>query len=224
MSEIATFHTTKIIMADPSKFHFIGTIPESMYQCASMANILINEYKKLPAIGRRPLTPKMQKSLDVVDKQAKRGKKRDAKKEVQQGESSKPVTPKKRKGSKAESLAPKKRKLKKMAHKPKSPSSSDSEYVPSGHDDVVEHEKDKSQLEYLAHKDSSKVTHSNTVPSPAPSPPRTTIPITIAPCPHSTSSSTPTSTPLTPPIFTQTTTTTTTTEPPVHVNASDVGA
>ena len=30
-SKIATFHTTKIILADFTKFSFIGSIPESMY-------------------------------------------------------------------------------------------------------------------------------------------------------------------------------------------------
>ena len=91
--EIATFHTTDILVVDLSKFPFIGIIPESMYQCASKVSIVISKYKKLPAIGQRSLTTEMQKSLNEADKPAKRGKKRDTKKEVQEGTSSKPVTP-----------------------------------------------------------------------------------------------------------------------------------
>ena len=56
-SKIAMFHTTKIIVADFTKFSFIGSIPESMYHCVSKASKLISEYTKLPAMGPSPLTP-----------------------------------------------------------------------------------------------------------------------------------------------------------------------
>ena len=91
-------------------------------------------------MGPRPLTSEMQQSLDMADKPAKRGKKGDTRKEIQEGTSSKPVTPKKRKGSTADPSAPKKRKLKKMAQKSKAPSSSDSDYVHSDKDVEVEQE------------------------------------------------------------------------------------
>lgn len=48
-SSIATFHTTKIIMTDNSKFAFVGSIPESMYMCVSSASKLTGEYKKRPS-------------------------------------------------------------------------------------------------------------------------------------------------------------------------------
>ncbi|KAL7591142.1 hypothetical protein Lser_V15G35008 [Lactuca serriola] len=73
--------------------------------------------------------------------------------------------------------------------------------------------------------------------TPTPSPPKTTVPVSVAPIPPLPTSQTTTSmpppppvsivpistTPLPPPIFSQATTTTTT-EPPVNVNVSDTGA
>lgn len=220
MYSISTFHTTYIILSDFSKFTFVGTIPESMYRCVSDASKFITEYKKLPASGPRPLTSEMQTSIDEVDKPKKGCKNKDKRKQIQDGPSSNLVTPKKRKSSKAEPSAPKKRKIKKIAHKLKSPSSNDSEYVPSYQDDVVILETKQEHSEYSVHEDLPNLIHTNTIPSPPPSPPHTTVPITIAPSPPPT----PTSTPLPPPIFTETTTATTNTEPPLHVNASDVGA
>lgn len=41
LSSIATFHTTKIIVTDPSKYQFIGSIPESMYACVSLESHII---------------------------------------------------------------------------------------------------------------------------------------------------------------------------------------
>ena len=32
LSFVATFHMTKIIVSDPTKFMFIGSVPESMYR------------------------------------------------------------------------------------------------------------------------------------------------------------------------------------------------
>lgn len=51
-SPIATFHTTKIIVTDPTKFLFIGSIPESMYSYVSAESHIITEYKKLTPSGR----------------------------------------------------------------------------------------------------------------------------------------------------------------------------
>lgn len=75
LSSIATFHTTKIIVTDPSKFFFIGPIPEAMYSCVSEASNVIQEYKKLPSSGPRELKPAMIRSIEEADKPAKRGKK-----------------------------------------------------------------------------------------------------------------------------------------------------
>ncbi|CAI9260298.1 unnamed protein product [Lactuca saligna] len=117
LSSIATFHTTKIIVNDSSKFPFIGSIPETMYRCVFAASILIMEYKKLPFFGPRELTPEMQRFLDEADKLKKGGKKGIKKKEVHESPSFKLITPKKRKGKNVEPLAPNKRMLKEKVHK-----------------------------------------------------------------------------------------------------------
>ena len=72
-SSIATFHTTIIIISDPTKFMFIGSIPESMSRCVSSENNVIGDYRKLTPSGPRQLTPEMQSALEVVDKTEKRG-------------------------------------------------------------------------------------------------------------------------------------------------------
>ena len=59
MSSIARFRTTKIIVADNSKFSFMGSIPESMYRCVFGARKIIGEYKKLQGSGPRVITPEM---------------------------------------------------------------------------------------------------------------------------------------------------------------------
>ena len=74
MATIATFHTSKIFVSDPTKFSFVGSIPESMYDCVSAESKVMAEYKKLPPTGPRALTPEMQKSLELADKPAKWGK------------------------------------------------------------------------------------------------------------------------------------------------------
>ncbi|XP_023770500.1 flocculation protein FLO11-like [Lactuca sativa] len=195
-----------------------------MYECVSKANKLISEYKKLPDTGPRPLTPEMQQSLDMIDKPAKRGKKGDTRKKFQEGTSSKPVIPKKRKGSTTDPSAPKNRKLKKMAHKTKAPSSSDSDYFPSDQDVEVEQEPEQDKSNDSVREVSPEVIPTNTISSPPPSPHHTTIPISIAPCPPPTSAQIPSSIPLPPPLFTEATTTTTSIVPTPPVNASDVGA
>ena len=74
LSSIATFHTTKIIITDPSKYFFIGSIPKSMYAYVSPESKIILEYKKLPSSGPRELNPEMMRSIEEEDKPAKRGK------------------------------------------------------------------------------------------------------------------------------------------------------
>ena len=75
LSSIATFHTTKILITDLSKYLFVGSIPASMYACVSDQSAIIQEYKKLPSSGRRELTPAMVHSIEEADKPSKRGKK-----------------------------------------------------------------------------------------------------------------------------------------------------
>lgn len=98
LSSIAMFHTTKIIVTDPTKYLFNGSVPESMYACVSKESKVIQEYKKLPSLGPRELTPEMIRSIEDADRPTKRGKKADKKKE---GPSTKASTPKKRKQDKA---------------------------------------------------------------------------------------------------------------------------
>ena len=52
---IATFHTTNIIVTHPSKFVFVGSIPESMSTFVPPSSKIIQEYKKLPSSGPREL-------------------------------------------------------------------------------------------------------------------------------------------------------------------------
>ncbi|KAL7613861.1 hypothetical protein Lser_V15G06525 [Lactuca serriola] len=225
LSSIATFHMTKIIVSDPSKFMFIGSGPESMYICVSSEIKLMKEYKRLPPTGPRQLTPEMQSSLDAANKPAKLGNKFERKGE-KEGQSSKVSTPKKRKSEQVAPLAPKKCKTKKKAHKSKAPSSNDSDYVPSDQqpepessdEEVSQHE---SPLRGNLHPPSPA--HEGNRSSPHPSTIQS-VPITIAPCPPPISSSTKTSIPISTPLFTELTTTTATTEPQVRVNISYTGA
>ncbi|KAL7598604.1 pollen-specific leucine-rich repeat extensin-like protein 2 [Lactuca sativa] len=209
MSSITTFHMMKIIIFDPSKFIFLGSVSESMYRCVSTKSKWMNEYKKLPPSAPLQLTLEMQNSLEATDKPAKQGKKPDRKGE-----------------NKAAPWAPKKRKTKKKAHKPKAPSSSDSDYVPSdpqpepesGDDDVSQHE---SSLRSNSAPPSPDHEGYRNLPPPSPT---QSVPITIAHCPPPISSSTTTSIPIHTPLFTKvTTTTTTTTQPQAGVNVSDTG-
>lgn len=134
MASIATFHTTKIIIPDNSKFSFIGSIPESMYWCVSSESKIMKSYKAQQVSGPRFITPEMQKTLDEADAQKKRGWKGEKVKQGKEGSSSQALIIKKWKGTGDDPSAPKKRKLKKMATPPLSPSNID--YVPSNEEPV----------------------------------------------------------------------------------------
>lgn len=120
--------------------------------------------------------------------------------------------------------------MKKMTLKRSSPSSSDTEYVPSDTTNVESSESESAQSKDSLRGDSPppsphhEVPIIEYVPSPPLSPTHTTVPITIAPCLSPISTRPPLSTPLPPPIFIETTTTSTTTEPLAFVNVSDTGA
>lgn len=79
MDEIQIFHTTNIILADTSKFSFIGSIPESMLRDVTAASDVLQNYRTLPVSGFLPMTREFQKILDKADKPKKGGKKRVAK-------------------------------------------------------------------------------------------------------------------------------------------------
>ena len=80
LSSIAIFHTMKIIVTDPSKFQFVGSIPKSMYACVSRDSRIIKTYKEFCRSGPRELTPEMVQSIHDADKPAPRGKKPDKEK------------------------------------------------------------------------------------------------------------------------------------------------
>ncbi|XP_052627717.1 uncharacterized protein LOC128134244 [Lactuca sativa] len=81
LSSIATFHTTKIIVTDPTKFSFIGSIPEALLgRIAALSNVL-QQYRKRPSVGPRELTPTMIRFIEEADKPTKRGKKPETQKE-----------------------------------------------------------------------------------------------------------------------------------------------
>nr|KAJ0208982.1 hypothetical protein LSAT_V11C400220120 [Lactuca sativa] len=75
LSSIATFHTTKILATDPSKYLLIGSIPACMYAYMSEESAIIQEYNKHPSSGLRELTHVMIRSIEEADKPSKRGKK-----------------------------------------------------------------------------------------------------------------------------------------------------
>ncbi|XP_023769602.1 uncharacterized protein LOC111918175 [Lactuca sativa] len=144
LSSIATFHTTNIIVTHPSKFVFVGAIPESMYAFVPPSSKIIQEYKKLPSSGPRELTADMVKSIEDADKPAKRGKKPEVKKGDKGGQVSKVQTPRKRKSEKAAPTQPKPKKAKKPARRLilQSSSNSDSEYVPPNQPTIPPSESD----------------------------------------------------------------------------------
>ncbi|KAL7582299.1 hypothetical protein Lser_V15G44719 [Lactuca serriola] len=111
MSLIGTFHTTKIIVSDASKFSFIGSIPETMYGDVPSDSRIIRTIKEFKQSGPRELTQEMLKSIHDADKPVSRGKKAEKGKQVAKG--AKGPSPKKRKATKpAQSPQQKRRKTK----------------------------------------------------------------------------------------------------------------
>nr|KAJ0192655.1 hypothetical protein LSAT_V11C800450750 [Lactuca sativa] len=114
LSSISTFHTTKIIVTDPSKFPFNGSIPASMYACVPDASKLFQAFKSLPSSGPRELTLEMIKSLEEADKPPQRGKKPNLKKKEKEDQVTKVTTSKRQKFEKAAPSQPQKKKVKKL--------------------------------------------------------------------------------------------------------------
>lgn len=212
MSSIDTFHTTKIIVSDASKFSFIGSIPETMYGDVPSDSRIIRTIKEFKASGPRVLTQEMLKSIHDADKPVHRGKKADKGKQVTKAP--KGPSPRKRKQTKdAQSPQPKRRKTQPKRKLVIASSSSDSEGESSGSDGSQRGETPP---------------RGNTPPrsptpdmeihvSPIPSPPQT-IPTSI-PTINPNTTIPKTSFPIPPPIFTGTTTTTA----KVTTNVSDTG-
>lgn len=84
MATISTFHTTSIILADNSKFSFVGSILEAMFRDVPVASKILEAYRKVTASGFHPITPEMQAILAKADKTKKGGQKGGKKSETKQ--------------------------------------------------------------------------------------------------------------------------------------------
>lgn len=131
MSTVSIFHSTNFIIADKSKFSFVGSIPEAMFRFVAAASKILEASRKLPVSGFRPLTDEMRAILAEVDKPKKGGKKKTAK----EGPWTLATTLKKW-NTKPRSSTPvppptKKRKVKKSARRTISPTPSESEHLQS---------------------------------------------------------------------------------------------
>ncbi|XP_052622678.1 uncharacterized protein LOC128127967 [Lactuca sativa] len=184
LSSIATFHTTKIIVTDPTKFTYIGSIPETMLGCISASSKLLQQYRKRKSVGPRDLIPSMLRSIEEGDKPAKRGKKPESQKK------------------------PTRRLIL------QSSSDSDSEYVPPKQKNAPssDSENESSDEEASGRGDTPPRSPTPEIPvrSLPSSPPSVTIPASIPPISQTTASQPFTSIPIPTPIFTNTTSTTTT--------------
>ncbi|CAI9267847.1 unnamed protein product [Lactuca saligna] len=209
MYAILIFHTTNFIIADNCKLSFVGFILEAIFRAVPTASKILEAYRKPPISGFCPLTDEMRAILEEADKPKKEER----------------------------------RKMRKKAtRKPRSPTPSESERSQSNTqlDILIEVDEPIQTQETAATLNpevlqpiytNREVTFQIPVSVPIaddffdnfsiPYPIATiSTPISIAPClPVSLGVSQP------PPIFTDSTTTlTTTVEPPVSLNAYDVGA
>ncbi|KAL7605519.1 hypothetical protein Lser_V15G17790 [Lactuca serriola] len=199
LSSIATLHTTKIIVTDPTKYSFIRSIPETMLACVSAMSNVLQQYQKIPSSGPRELTPAMVRSIEEADKPGKRKKKTDTQKETHVSKPTKGQTPKKRKSDKAAPSQSQPKKQKKPAKKLILQSSSDSD---SYSDDEASGRGDTPPR---------SPNPENPVRSQPPSPPPIIIPVSIPPIFPITTTQPSTTIAIPTPILTDTTTTTTTT-------------
>ncbi|CAI9263314.1 unnamed protein product [Lactuca saligna] len=213
LSTINVFHTTKIIVTDPTKFSFVGSIPDSMSAGVSKESIIMKAYKDFRPSGPRELSAEMVQSINDADKPATRGKKPEQGKIKKGAKGAKGPFPKKRKPSKPDLSPPaKKKKVQPRRKLILSSSSKDSE---ENHSDSYE----SARGETPPHSPGHEVHVSSKPPSPSPIPtssipiitssisiPSISNPISIPPI---TTSLQTTTTSLPPPLFTEATTTTT---------------
>lgn len=59
MDAIPIFHTMDIILADNSKFSFIGSILEAMFRDVLVESKLLEDYRKIPILVFCPLNDEM---------------------------------------------------------------------------------------------------------------------------------------------------------------------
>ncbi|KAL7610066.1 extensin-like [Lactuca sativa] len=216
LSSIATVHTAKIIVTDPTNYSFIGSIPEAMLGRISASSNVLQQYRKRPSSGPKELTPAVVRSIEEADKPTKRGKKPDTQKEGPVYKPTKVKTPKKRKSDKAATSQAQPKKQKKPARRIILQSSSDSdlEYVPPKHKNAPpsESESESSDDEASGRGDTPPRSPTPEIPvrSNPPSPPPVTIQVSIPPIFPIPTTQPSNTIPIPPPIFTNTTTTTTT--------------
>lgn len=55
LAAIPIFHTSNFIESCPTKFNFFGSLPEAMLNFVHAENVVVNEYRKKPASGVRPM-------------------------------------------------------------------------------------------------------------------------------------------------------------------------
>lgn len=115
LATIATFHTKKVIISDPSKFLHYGMIPETMYRSVSEQSNVLADYRKLPPFGPRVLTPEQQAALYALEKPINLGMKPTKKEEPEEPK----VKSSKRKSDEGDSSKPQKKKIKKMDCRPR---------------------------------------------------------------------------------------------------------
>ncbi|XP_052627167.1 uncharacterized protein LOC128133688 [Lactuca sativa] len=216
LSSIATFHTMKIIVTDPTKFSYIGSIPEAMLGCISASSNLLQQYRKRPSVGPRDLTPTMLRSIEEADKPARGARSLNRRRRDRSQNQPRSRTPKKRKTDKVAPSQPQPKKQKKPARRLILQSSSDSdlEYVPPKQKNALPSDSENESFDEEASDRGDTPPRSPTPEIPVrslpPSPPPVTIPVSIPLISPITTSQPFTTIPIPTPIFTDTTSTTTT--------------
>lgn len=78
MAVIMTLHTSLFMMSDPWNFTFVGTISKVILVKVPSDNAIMNEHRKQPSPGFRPISDELQNLIEE-DTKPKRGGKRKAK-------------------------------------------------------------------------------------------------------------------------------------------------
>ncbi|XP_023741173.1 actin cytoskeleton-regulatory complex protein pan1-like [Lactuca sativa] len=213
VASIATFHSKKIIISDPTKFPHYGSIPDSMYRCVTAESRVMADYHKLTPKEPRVLSPEQQAVVDAVEKPGNRGKRITINKETTEEDQSKTSKSKKRKSEKGASFKPKK--IKKMAKRSRIPTPPSSENQDDDEEEDIHQDSRRGNTPPRSPTPTESPHHK--LPTPPPSP-KLTVPVSVVPISApATSQTTPpppvssisiSTTTLTPHIISQSTTTT----------------
>ena len=68
LSAIPILHTLNFNVSDPTKFRFVGSIPEAMLFNVPADNVVVNEYRKKPVFGVCPMPEDLRKALEEGNK------------------------------------------------------------------------------------------------------------------------------------------------------------